>query len=162
MLTALIRLRVCVVRYYVMDACVYVTSEYAKLYFIAFYSIAVLVVMNVLTAFVLEAFLMQQQREERIKERRRVRARRLKEREQKALDPTNSAWEREEEGDADEEEAERDEMAKAEERMQPRCFPKLKELSERELHQRVEMKKPSGMGAVLLHFYHMSVDTDEG
>ena len=67
-----------------MDACVYVTSEYAKLYFIAFYSISVLVVMNVLTAFVLEAFLMQQQREETLKEQRRQRKRRLKERERRA------------------------------------------------------------------------------
>ena len=147
-----------------MDACVYVTSEYAKLYFILFYSISVLVVMNVLTAFVLEAFLMQQQREETVKENDRRRKRRVKERAQRAEEAKRTGVPFDEDGLTGHDallDTEAEQAARAEERLQPRCYPKLRELAEGELHQHVVLRKPTGMGAVLLRMYQLSV-VDEG
>ena len=146
-----------------MDACVHVTSSWAMAYFILFYSVSVLVVMNVLTAFILEAFLMQQQRDERSVERLKAHKRRAQERDRRR-EEARMLGEVSRAADAEDEEAEleeRREMEAREEALLPRHFRRLEELSERELHQRVEMKAATGMGAVLLKMYRMSVHESE-
>ena len=146
-----------------MDACVHVTSSWAMAYFILFYSVSVLVVMNVLTAFILEAFLLQQQRDERSVERLKAHRRRAQERDRRR-EEARMLGEVSRAADAEDEEAELEERREAEAREEallPRHFRRLKELSERELHQRVEMKAATGMGAVLLKMYRMSVHESE-
>lgn len=143
-----------------MDACVHVTSSWAMAYFILFYSVSVLVVMNVLTAFILEAFLMQQQRDEHLNERRKQHKRRVADR-QRRREEARMLGEvgRVEDEEAELEEAE--ELEAREEALLPKHFRRLEELSARELHQRVEMKAATGMGAVLLKMYRMSVHESE-
>ena len=142
-----------------MDACVHVTSAWAMVYFILFYSVSVLVVMNVLTAFILEAFLLQQQRDELINERRKQRKRRMQERERRR-DEARMLGEVVRDDDETEKD-DGDESEAREEALLPRHFRRLEELSARELHQRVEMKAATGMGAVLLKMYRMSVHESE-
>ena len=139
-----------------MDACVHVTSSWAMVYFILFYSVSVLVVMNVLTAFILEAFLMQQQRDELFNERRTLRKRRAQERERRReearmLGEVARVDDEDTEGDEEEDEEAREEA------LLPKHFKRLEELSAHDLHQRVEMKAATGMGAVLLKLYRLSV-----
>ena len=146
--------------YYVMDACVHVTSSWAMVYFILFYSVSVLVVMNVLTAFILEAFLMQQQRDEQINERRKQHKRRMQDRERRREEARMLG----EVGRVEDEELELDEakeLAAREDSLLPKHFRRLEGMSERELHQHVEMKAATGMGAVLLKMYRMSVHESE-
>lgn len=144
-----------------MDACVHVTTAWAMVYFILFYSISVLVVMNVLTAFILEAFLMQQQRDERISERLKQHKRRMQDRERRREEALMLG----EVGRVEDDKAELEESREAEAREEallPKHFRRVEDLSARELHQRVEMKAATGMGAVLLKMYRMSVhEADE-
>ena len=148
-----------------MDACVYVTSSWAMAYFILFYSVSVLVVMNVLTAFILEAFLMQQQRDEKISERRKEHKRRRLDRERRKEEARMlgevAPVAVEDELDGDEADAGEELEAAREEAMLPKHFRRLEELSAREIHQRVEMKAATGMGAVLLKMYRMSVNESD-
>ena len=155
--------------YYVMDAAVYVTSDYSMLFFIAFYSVAVLIVMNVLTAFILEAFLMQQQREEMAKDAAKSRKQRSQDRKDAArrlqdelqdADPASAAAAAAKLEEEEEKEEERAVKEKAEAAMLPRCFPKLRELAARDLKQQVELKQPTGMAAVLHRMYRMSVSEE--
>ena len=146
-----------------MDACVHVTSSWAMAYFIIFYSVSVLVVMNVLTAFILEAFLMQQQRDERISERQKQHKRRKQERDRRKDEARMlgevAAVAVEDDGDGDgDADGAADLEAAHEEALLPKHFRRLEELSARELHQRVEMKAATGMGAVLLKMYRLSVN----
>ena len=144
-----------------MDACVHVTSTWAMAYFILFYSVSVLVVMNVLTAFILEAFLMQQQRDERINERRKQRRRRLAELERRREEARMLGEVGRVEDEAAEEADDAAQFEATEESLLPRHFRRLEDLSARELNQRVEMKAATGMGAVLLKMYRMSVRESE-
>jgi hypothetical protein len=141
--------------YYVMDAAVFVTTPYAQIYFILFYSISVLVVMNVLTAFVLEAFLKQQQHEENIKSRFSMR--KLATRVQQYLENEDPVSPQTKDDVALVNSARAGGVSAS---TAPTCYTALRRISWSKLGQVAELKAPKGMAAVLLKMYSLS--TQEG